>query len=111
MLTVYGIETYTCLMVNLYILCQLQHCLPFKVCTEGCETAEEPCDDEVRTLQVPERSEGKTKEIKQQCLPFTVLKRSRSYDRHTYSHKDVATVPIVYRMRRRVRGSRGAKRR
>ena len=31
-------------------------------------------DDEVRTSQVPERSEGKTKEIKQQYSPFTVLK-------------------------------------
>ena len=44
------------------------------VCAEGCETAEKQSDDEVRTSQVPERSEGKTKEIKQQYLPFTVLK-------------------------------------
>jgi len=50
----------------------LQQHLPFTVCAEGCETAEEQSDDEVRTSQVPERSEGKTKVIKQQCLPFTV---------------------------------------
>ena len=36
--------------------------------------AEEQSDDEVRTSQVPERSEGKTKVIGQQSLPFTVLK-------------------------------------
>ena len=30
---------------------------------QGCETAEEQRDDEVRTSQVPERSEGKTKAI------------------------------------------------
>ena len=50
----------------------LQQYLPFTVCAEGCETAEEQSDDEVRTSQVPERSEGKTKVIKQQYLPFTV---------------------------------------
>ena len=54
---------------------RLQQPLPFTVCAEGCETAEEQSDDEVRTSQVPERSEGKTKVIGQQCLPFTVLKR------------------------------------
>ena len=53
---------------------QLQQYLPFTVCAEGCETAEEQSDDEVRTSQVPERSEGKTKMIRQQYLPFTVLK-------------------------------------
>ena len=40
-----------------------QH-LPFTVCAEGCEAAEEQSDDEVRTSQVPERREGKTKVIK-----------------------------------------------
>ena len=44
----------------------------FTVCAAECETAEEQSDDEVRTSQVLERSEGKTKEIKQPCLPFTV---------------------------------------
>ena len=39
-----------------------QH-LPFTVCAEGCETAEAQSDDEVRTSQVPEQSEGKTKMI------------------------------------------------
>ena len=37
-----------------------QQYLPFTVCAEGCETAEEQSDDEGRTSQVPERSEGKT---------------------------------------------------
>ena len=69
MLTVYGIET----LEALEILCgclQLQQLLPFTVCAEGCETAEEQSDDEVRTSQVPERSEGD----KGFSLPFTVLK-------------------------------------
>ena len=52
----------------------LQQLLPFMVCAEGCETAEEQSDDEVRTSQVPERSEGKMKVIGQQSLPITVLK-------------------------------------
>ena len=51
-----------------------QQYLPFTVCAEGCETTEEPSDDEVRTSQVPERREGKTKVIKQQHLPPAVLK-------------------------------------
>ena len=54
----------------------LQQHLPLMVCAEGCETLEERRDDEVRTSQVPERSEGKTKVIKQQPLPFTVLKQA-----------------------------------
>ena len=41
----------------------MQQYLPFTVCAEGCETAEEQSDDEVRTSQVPKRSEGKTKAI------------------------------------------------
>ena len=93
----------------------LQQYLLLTVCAAGCETAEEQSDDEARTSQVPERSEGKTKVIsnstyrlryepkgarqqrskatmrsalllpkqsegktkvmKQQYLPFTVLKR------------------------------------
>ena len=53
---------------------QLQQHLPLAVCAEGCETAEEQSDDEVRTSQVPERSEGKTKVMKQQYLPLVVLK-------------------------------------
>ena len=53
-----------------------QQCLPFTVCAAGCRTAEEQRDDEVRTSQVPEQSEGKTKMMKQQYLPFTVLKHS-----------------------------------
>ena len=44
---------------------RLQQPLPFTVCAEGCEAAEEQSDDEVRTSQVPEQSEGKTKVIKQ----------------------------------------------
>ena len=50
----------------------MQQHLSFTVCAEGCETAEEQSDDEVQTSQVPERSEGKTKVIRQQYLPFTV---------------------------------------
>ena len=58
-----------------------QQYLPFTVCAEGCETAEEQSDDEVRTSQVPEQSEGKTKMMKQQHLPFTVLKLFLSHCR------------------------------
>ena len=43
---------------------ELQQYLPFTVCAEGCEAAEARRDDEVRTSQVPERSEGKTRVIK-----------------------------------------------
>ena len=50
----------------------MQQHLPLAVCAEVCETAEEQSDDEVRTSQVPERSEGKTKVMKQQYLLFTV---------------------------------------
>ena len=50
----------------------LQQCLPFTVCDEGCETAEEQSDDEVRTSLVPDRREGKTEVIKKQHLPFMV---------------------------------------
>ena len=110
-----------------------QH-LPFTVCAEGCETAEEQSDDEVRTSQVPERSEGKTKVIRQQYLLFTVLKLdsdiTKFVDIYTLQQHlpltvlkpdwikccartsfRVATTPIVYGMRRRGRGSRGARRR
>ena len=60
--TVYGIETspdYWWLFAQLFA--ELQSLLPFTVCAEGGETAEEQSDDEAHTLQVPERSEGKTK--------------------------------------------------
>ena len=53
----------------------LQQYLLLTVCAAGCETAEEQSDDEVRTSQVPEQSEGKTKVIKQQHLPLAVLKQ------------------------------------
>ena len=39
-------------------------------CAEGCEAAEKQSDDEVRTSQVPERSEGKTKVRWKWDLPF-----------------------------------------
>ena len=42
----------------------LQQYLPFTVCAEGCEAEEEQSDDGIRTSQVPEQSEGKTKVIK-----------------------------------------------
>ena len=61
----------------------MQQYLPFTVCAVECETAEEQSDDEVCTSQVPERSEGKTKVVGQQHLPFTVLKLSaHSENRH-----------------------------
>ena len=66
------------------------------VCAEGCETAEEQSDDEVRTSRVPERSEGKTKVIKQQYLPFTVLKRFAFDAYHIMEFVIVATVLTVY---------------
>ena len=61
-------------MVNVvFVIMQwLQQCLPFTVCDEGCETAEEQSDDEVRTSLVPDRREGKTEVIKKQHLPFMV---------------------------------------
>ena len=55
-----------------FSIARLQQYLPFTVCAEGCEAAEEQSDDEVRIFQVPEQSEGKTKVMKQQCLPSTV---------------------------------------
>ena len=58
----------------LTLVLPLQQHLPPAVCAEGCETAEEQSDDEVRTSQVPERREGKTKMMKQQHLPPAVLK-------------------------------------
>ena len=66
------------------------------VYAEGCEEAEEQSDDEVRISQVPERREGKTKMMKQQYLPFTVLKRLRIELACFLSVLHVATVPIVY---------------
>ena len=64
-LTVHGIETHDDILSAVCLINKLQQCLPFTVCAEGCETAEEQSDDEVRTSQVPEQSEGKTKVIKQ----------------------------------------------
>ena len=49
----------------------LQQHLLFTVCATECEAAEEQSDDEAHTLQVPERSEGKTKGL---YLLFTVLR-------------------------------------
>ena len=90
----------------------LQQYLPSRYALEGYEIAEEQSDDEVRTSQgIPERSEGKTKVIGQQSLPFTVLKLSAHSERST-RHDGVTTVLTVYGMRRRVRGQqRGAQRR
>ncbi len=49
------------------------------LCAAKCETEAEQSDDEVHTLQVPERSEGKTKRVKGVYLLFTVLKRFLSF--------------------------------
>ena len=76
---------------------RLQQYLPFTVCAEGCEAAEEQSDDEVRTSQVPEQSEGKTKMIRKQYLPFTVLKLSNFFPySFTHSALVVATALTVY---------------
>ena len=77
MLTVYGIETLRTYRNILHIFQWGVTALTVSVCAEGCETAEEQSDDEVCTSQVPEQSEGKTKMMKQQHLPFTVLKHYR----------------------------------
>ena len=73
--TARGIETPNNEKTYFYLTLGLQQHLPPAVCAAECETAEEQSDDEVHTSQVPEQSEGKTKVIKQQHLPFTVLKR------------------------------------
>ena len=54
-----------------FLISLLQY-LTFAVCAEGCETAEEQSDNEVRTSQVPERREGKTKAISNStyCLRY-----------------------------------------
>ncbi|MBS6139627.1 hypothetical protein [Veillonella parvula] len=52
-------------------------------------------------LLLPEQSEGKTKMMKQQDLPFTVLKLIRATLAH-FKEFAVATVPTVHGMRRRV---------
>ena len=75
-LTVHGIETRQQFGSIFQDRCLLQQSLPFTVCAEGCETAEEQRDDEVRTPQVPKQRKGKTKVISQQHLPSTVLKLS-----------------------------------
>ena len=89
----------------------MQQHLPPAVCAEGCETAEEQSDDEVRTSQVPEQSEGKTKVIKQQHLPLAVLKQLIAANLGWARCYWVATTPTACGMRRRVRDSSGAKRR
>ena len=83
-LTVYGIETFVILNITQHQYFKLQQHLPFTVlklefavvvsyifklqqhlsftvCAAECEVAEEQSYDETHTLQVPERSEGKTK--------------------------------------------------
>ena len=86
----------------------LQQYLPLVVCDKGGETAEERSDDEVRTSLVPDRGEGKTKRIEWMCLLLAVLKLVLN-DFDTISTLIVATVLTACGMRRRVRGSRGAK--
>ena len=53
-------------------LVRLQQHLPFTVCAAECEAAEEQSDDEAHTLQVPERSEGKTKEIRKELTVYGI---------------------------------------
>ena len=77
-LTVYGIETCLYHMLPHHINLLQQH-LSFTICATECEVAEAQSDDEAHTLQVPERSEGKTKRVKGVYLLFTVLKRFLSF--------------------------------
>ena len=72
----------------------LQQHLPFTVCAEWCETAEEERNDEAHTLQVPERREGKIKVIKQQHLPLAVLKRWNMKTNY-FIRSSVATTPTA----------------
>ena len=80
---------------------RLQQYLPLAVCDEGCEAAEEQSDDEARTSIVPDQREGKTEVIKQQYLPFTVLKLPKGTIT-IRSDQIVATVLTACGMRRRV---------
>ena len=48
-----------------------QHLL-FTVCAAECEAAEERSGDEAHTLQVPERSEGKTREIRKALTVYGI---------------------------------------
>ena len=82
---------------------KLQQHLPFTVCAEGCETAEEQSDDEVRTSQVPEQSEGKTKMIRKWSLLFTVLKRNFSSIFRWLEECFVAIALTVYGIETRLR--------
>ena len=109
-LTVYGIET-AIGVCQCHDQNQLQQYLLFTVCDEGCEAAEERSDDEDRTSLVPDWREGKTKRIEWKRLPLAVLKRESNFTFFVMIHSKVATVPTACGMRRRVRGSRGAKRR
>ena len=95
-LTIYGIETNVLIELLLQEYALLQQFLPFTVCAKGCETAEEQSDDEVRTSQVPEQREGKTKMMKQQYLPFTVLKLRNIYRSADTVFENVATVSTVH---------------
>ena len=56
--TAYGIETFFLRLGDHIRSPKLQQCLPFAVCDEGWETAEEQSDDEVRTSLVPDRREN-----------------------------------------------------
>ena len=42
------------------------------VCAAECEAVEEQSNDEGHTLQVPERSEGKTKEIRKELTVYGI---------------------------------------
>ena len=79
----------------MFVSTTLQQYLSFTVCAAECEAAEEQSDDEAHTLQVPERSEGKTKVIRQQYLPFTVLKPVVTKGKETVVI-NVATMFTVY---------------
>ena len=78
----YRLRYWNCCSISSAVLpnaLKVQQHLLFTVCAEGCEAAEKQSDDEVRTSQVPERSEGKTKAISNSTY------RLRYWNSHSYS--------------------------
>ena len=73
----------------------MQQRLPFTVCAAECEAAEEQSDDEAHTLQVPERSEGKTKEIRKELTVYGI-ETINHLQKQNCLLKNVATVLTVY---------------
>ena len=64
------------------------------VCAAECEVAEEQSDDETHTLQVPERSEGKTKEIRKELTFYGI--ETKTLPQYHQGYRQVATAPTIY---------------